>query len=100
MASDELDQFEVPICTCFKEKIFNDRHCYSVDLNEFYHKDNIENELKLGFAFTITHNADRQVTFDDEQGHEEERRGLINKTEYVDPYISTIYLNTIGKGSL
>ena len=45
-------------------------------------------------------NADRQVTFDDEQGLEKERRGLINKTEYVDPYISTIYLNTIGKGSL
>ena len=99
VASDELDQFEVPICTCFKEKIFNDRHCYSVDLNEFYHKDNIENELKLGFAFTMDYNEDHQViTNEDDQKTIEDGFGLVRSTIEADQdEHAFIYLNTIGK---
>ena len=52
------------MCNSFRAKIYNDQLCYEVDLNEFSIKHNIENELKLGFAFIMDYNEDRQVTFD------------------------------------
>ena len=43
--------FDFPVCNSFQATILNDQLCYEVDLNKFSNKDNIENELKSGFAF-------------------------------------------------
>ena len=42
----------------------NDQLCYEVDLNKFSKKNNIENELKLGFHFLMDYNEDRQKILD------------------------------------
>ena len=94
----EGHKFDVPICTCFKDKILKDQHCYEVDLNNFSRHDNRENELKLGFAFMIAYNEDRQHILYKERKLEDEwkEKGLINKTLHYDDTHAHIYLNTIG----
>ena len=57
----KIDQFELPICYSFQEKIFNDQLCYEVDLAD---KNNPSKELKLGFNFLMDYNEDRQVIFE------------------------------------
>ena len=65
-------------------------------MNEFSSQENIDNELKYGFAFVMDYNEDRQVTFGEESTSIKD--GLINsvvKTDGVNQAL--IYLNTIGK---
>ena len=57
----KIDQFELPICYSFQEKIFNDQLCYEVDLAD---KNNPSKELKLGFNFLMDYNEDRQIDFE------------------------------------
>ena len=80
----KIDQFDDPVCKSFQAKIFNDQLCYEVDLNNVSNKNNIENELKLGFSFIIDYNEDRQVI-----SHLYD----FNKTSRD----AFIYFNTIGK---
>ena len=60
----KIDQFDVPVCNSFQAKVLNDQLCYEVDLNKFSKKNNIENELKLGFHFLMDYNEDRQKILD------------------------------------
>ena len=60
----KIDQFNVPVCNSFQEKVLNDQLCYEVDLSKFSQKNNIENELKLGFHFLMDYNEDRQKIID------------------------------------
>ena len=92
-------QFDVPICTCFQDKIFKDQLCYEVDLNNFSKMENRENELKLGFAFILSNNEDRQILTYKERKLEDEWKdgGLIAKTVHFDESHANIYLNTIGR---
>ena len=90
----QIDGFGQPMCNSFQAKILNDQLCYEVDLNRFSNKDNIRNELKLGFVFFMDYNEDRHVTFD--RGHEEVSiisSQFINTTTTPEAFI---YLNTIG----
>ena len=84
MMGDMVETYELPVCKAFKTKIFNDQLCYEVDLNNVSNKNNIENELKLGFSFIIDYNEDRQVI-----SHLYD----FNKTSRD----AFIYFNTIGK---
>ena len=98
----KIDQFEVPVCKVFQDRIINDQHCYEVDLNKYSNKENIENELKLGFAFFFSYNEDRQVVSNDAEVRKEivktSKAGMIRKIVAIDNAIEgDIYLNTIGK---
>ena len=92
-----VDQFNVPICTSFEAKIRNDELCYEVDLNKFTIKENIENELKLGFVFLMDYNEDRQLTFHKHLMKEENENLAKRLLQSHDNQHSTIYLDTIGK---
>ena len=90
----EIDQFDVPVCNSFQAKVLNDQLCYEVDLNTFSDKNNIENELELGFNFLMDYNEDRQVTFDRSDG-----KVSIISSQFVNTSTTTeahIYLNTMG----
>ena len=94
---EKIDQFVVPVCNSFQAKVLNDQLCYEVDLNRFTNRDNKENELKLGFAFIMDYNEDRQVTFD-QDFKEEDEDGLVNRiAKSDDDKHASIFLNTIGK---
>ena len=85
------------MCSSFQAKIVNDQLCYEVDLNRFTNRDNKENELKLGFAFIMDYNEDRQVTFD-QDFKEEDEDGLVNRiAKSDDDKHASIFLDTIGK---
>ena len=75
MVGIKIDQFDVPVCNSFQAKILNDQLCYEVDLNKFSIKDNIDNELKLGFAFLMDYNEDRQVTLFNEDVEKVKKKG-------------------------
>ena len=60
----KIEQFKFPVCNSFKPKLLLDQHCYEIDLNKFSDPNNVEKELKSGFAFIMDYNEDRQVTSD------------------------------------
>ena len=92
----KIDQFDVPVCNSFQATILNDQLCYEVDLDRFSDKNNVKNELEIGFNFLMDYNEDRQVTF--EQNVKKKKLGLgnnvvaSNKNQHA-----FIYLDTIGK---
>ena len=53
-----IDHFDYPVCTIFKDKIFNDQLCYEVDLNS-YKKHFSYETLKKGFTILVDENRDR-----------------------------------------
>ena len=92
-----IDQFSVPVCNSFQDKILNDQLCYEVDLEQFKNKDNIEKDLKLGLVFIMDYNEDRQVNLN-------EKAGSIHIASLVDDFEKSvdydnafIHLDTIGK---
>ena len=93
----KIDQFDVPVCNSFQDKILNDQLCYEVDLHEFSNKDNIVKELKFGFNFIMDYNEDRQITFGNDD-HVEEDKNLASKVaESNDNMHAFIYLSTVGR---
>ena len=91
----KINQFDFPVCNSFKAKIMNDQLCYEVDLNTYYDKNNIENQLKLGFHFLMDYNEDRQVKLD--QNITEAKVGLAKSVSSSDQnQHAFIYLDTIG----
>ena len=55
----KIDEFEIPFCNSFKEKLIKDKLCYTVDLNKrrFQVKDENDFTLKL----FISYNEDREL---------------------------------------
>ena len=96
----KIEEFNIAVCNTFQTKVLNDQLCYEVDLNRFTNTDNKENELKLGFAFIMDYNEDRQVTFD-QDFKEEDEDGLVNRiAKSDDDNHASIFLDTIGKLTL
>ena len=92
----KIDDFDVPVCDSFEAKILNDQLCYEVDLNKFSNKANIKAELKLGFAFLLDHNLDRQMISRGKQITEiKGMNGLVRENSGHQNV--TMYLNTLGK---
>ena len=74
----------------------NDQLCYEVDLNTFSDKNNIKDELEIGFTFLMDYNEDRQVIF--AQNNSETKVGLAKSVASSDHIEHAfVYLNTIGK---
>ena len=92
----KINQFHVPVCNSFKAKILNDQLCYEVDLNIFTNKNNIENELELGFVFIMDYNEDRQVTFNEAQKSKHDFSFVKTIDKSDDNQHAFIYLNTRG----
>ena len=93
----KIDQFDLPVCSSFQAKIFNDQLCYEVDLNRFVDTNNIDRQLESGFNFIMDYNEDRQVIFH-ENIIEEKKTGLASSIIDSDKdQQALIYLNTIGK---
>ena len=93
----KIDQFDVPVCNSFQDKILNDQLCYEVDLNNFKNVANTVNELKTGFVFVMDYNEDRQFNFlqDFEQRNNKNfATRVFNENESEQ---ASIYLNTLGK---
>ena len=91
----KIDNFDVPVCNSFQAKIMNDQLCYEVDLNKFSDKNNIENELELGFHFLMDYNEDRQVTFN--RYISDKELGLAKSVSASDKnQHAFVYLETIG----
>ena len=93
----KIDQFDTPVCNSFQAKILNDQLCYEIDLQKYSNNNNIERELKSGFAFIMDYSEDRQVNFNEENQIFEEDFGLVDSIlEAHEAQSATIYLNTIG----
>ena len=90
----KIDEFDVPVCNSFQAKIQNDQLCYEVDLDKFSKLNNIDNELKLGFAFILDCNEDRQVSIENTTTRKETKIGLTSRK--VDSGQPSIYIDTIG----
>ena len=91
-----IDKFSHPVCNSFQARIYNDQLCYEVDLNAYFDKNNIVNQLKLGFHFLMDYNEDRQVTLD--QDIRKTKVGLAKSVSSSDQIEDAfIYLDTIGK---
>ena len=91
----KIDQFDVPVCNSFQEKILNDQLCYEVDLQNLK-QENYDKDLKLGLAFLMDYNEDRNLSFyeniaDSSLGSFGSKVDGSNENNHA-----FIYLNTIG----
>ena len=92
----KIDQFDVPVCSSFKAKLYKDQLCYSVDPNKF--KDKIDLEGQLSLTLAIDYNKDRIFEFPPETGisreeHQEQFDGFDN---IYRNFSDTIILETIS----
>ena len=80
----KIDQFDVPVCNSFRPKIIQDQLCYTVDLNEY--KDKIDLEADLSLSIFLHYNEDRQM--EDVDSFEE----FITIVETIGKKILSIYI--------
>ena len=93
----KIDKFNDPVCNSFQAKVLNDQLCYEVDLNKFSDKNNIKNEINLGFNFLMDYNEDRQVIFH-QNTSKAKLMGLAKSVASSDQnQHAFVYLDTIGK---
>ena len=57
----KINDFHIPFCTGFEEKIINDQLCYSINLNKTRQKNPVKEEHDLTFKLFISYNEDRQL---------------------------------------
>ena len=57
----KIEDFEIPFCTGFEEKILKDKLCYTINLNNRTHKGQIKEEDDISFSLFISYNEDRQL---------------------------------------
>ena len=58
----KMDEFEIPVCTSFTEKIHNGRLCYGVDVNKFKLKGTFRSkDLRLGLTLLLDYNSERAL---------------------------------------
>ena len=92
----KIDQFDVPVCSGFKDKLVNDQLCYEVDPNLYINTDNVENARKFDLILIIDYNEDRQLFLDDETEEKfkmQTKHPFRNNTSLEDSFI---YFETIG----
>ena len=94
----KIDQFDVPVCNSFQAKILNDQLCYEVDLNLYSNRDNIINELKVGFYFLMDYNEDRQLMISEDFMGETDKKLSLARSIAESQLSSNaiIYLDTVG----
>ena len=58
----KIDQFELPVCNKFKQKIVRGRRCFQVDVNEFRDQVDDEKVVENGLMLVMDYNEDKMVT--------------------------------------
>ena len=53
LVGEKFGNFQVPVCSLFRKKIFSGQVCYEADLNQFKNKIDWKRALKNGFSFII-----------------------------------------------
>ena len=61
LIGEKLSDFQVPVCSLFRKKIFSGQVCYEADLNQFKNKIDWKRALKKGFNFIIDTNDEYDV---------------------------------------
>ena len=90
------DEFDLPVCKGFRDKILNDQLCYEVDPNEFNELKSSEDAMKKGLSFLVDFNEDRQVFYEKETVKKDDN--LYEKfSQTINNEKLMIYLDTIGK---
>ena len=92
----KIDEFDVPVCNSFQDKVVNDQLCYEVDLNKLKNW-NFNRQLKTGLNFLMDYNEDRQVTFNNNISREKDESLSSNVVESNQEHQAFIYLDTVGK---
>ena len=91
------DQFKVPVCNRFQAKILQDQLCFEVDLDQLKRPNsNVEKDFKLGLAFFMDYNEDRQVRLKENTDNHFESTGE-RFDGSNDDESAFIYINTIGR---
>ena len=57
----KLSNFQVPVCSLFRKKIFSGQVCYEADINQFKNKIDWKTALKKGISFIIDTNDEYDV---------------------------------------
>ena len=93
----KIEQFDNPVCNCFKARVLNDQLCYEVDLENFKNPGKLYLQLKLGLVFFMDYNEDKQVRFENSSKGE----ATLSMGQAIDGSNENenaiIYLNTVGK---
>ena len=89
----KIDQFDVPVCNSFKEKLVNDQLCYTVDPNMFIDKHFAEHAKQFDLMLVIDYNEDRQLYLNEESIEASKFQTSIDENLRKDYFI---YLETIG----
>ena len=91
----KIDQFDIPVCNSFKDKLLNDQLCYEVDLNKLFNKTALRKGLKIGLIFILDYNEDRQVS-NTKTLVEKKKYDLNDLVKLDDNFQSMIIVDTIG----
>ena len=99
--SNEVENFRVPVCNIFKQKIVHKQLCYEVDLEKIRDKNDSSSDLSSGFSFFIDLNEDREIKQKDAKKRlDHEYKSIVERMKKKDSYIeATIYLDTIGNNN-
>ena len=93
----KIKEFHVPVCNSFVPKLFHDKICYQIDLEQYRDNPNVETQLKKGLVFIMDYNEDRQVfDYNDETTPLSGLFDRIDETKVNSDAI--IFLRTLGKG--
>ena len=59
----KINEFDIPVCNIFKQKIHLDQLCYEADLQELKdsNNENLMNQLESGLTLAIDNNEERQL---------------------------------------
>ena len=96
------DNFSVPVCNSFTQKIFTDQLCYEIDLQSYRSTENFElkKQLNSGLVLVLDYNMDR-VKYKDISNNVEP---ISNSTsfastlfEYQNPQDVMVVIDGIGK---
>ena len=93
----KIEQFDNPVCNCFKARVLNDQLCYEVDLEDFKSSSQLHRQLKLGLVFFMDYNEDKQLILENSSRSED----ILSRGQAIDgsneEENAFIYLNTIGE---
>ena len=61
LIGEKFNNFQVPVCSLFRKKIFSGQVCFEADLNQFKNKIDWKRAIKQGFSFIIDTNDEYDV---------------------------------------
>ena len=95
-----LNNFRVPVCNLFREKIVSGQVCYEANINQFKHQLNWVEAVNKGFGFIVDTNDEydvRAVSLKSQETNKETKKTFdIYKYSKTDKTFH-IFLKTISK---